>query len=93
MEIDISGKTIIADKFVIVTGRSKIQTRAIADSVKQNVEEAEMRVGRIEGYSDGNWILIDLGNVVVHVFTPEMRTFYNLERLWADASERQAQSL
>lgn len=92
MEIDISGKTIIADKFVIVTGRSKIQTRAIADSIAQEIEDAGMHVGRTEGYADGNWILIDLGNVVVHVFTPEMRTFYNLERLWAEASERQAQS-
>lgn len=92
MEIDISGKTIIADRFVIITGRSKVQTRAIADAIAQKVEEAGMRVGRIEGYADGNWILIDLGNVVVHVFTPEQRAFYNLERLWAEASERQAQS-
>jgi ribosome-associated protein len=92
MEIDISGKTIIADKFVIVTGRSKVQTRAIADSIAEKIKEAGMRVGRIEGHADGNWILIDLGNVVVHVFTPEQRAFYNLERLWAEASERQAQS-
>jgi ribosome-associated protein len=92
MEIDISGKTIIADKFVIVTGRSKVQTRAIADSIAEKTKEAGMRVGRIEGHADGNWILLDLGNVVVHVFTPEQRAFYNLERLWAEASERQAQS-
>lgn len=92
MEIDISGKTIIADKFVIVTGRSKVQTRAIADSIAEKIKDAGMRVGRIEGHADGNWILLDLGNVVVHVFTPEQRAFYNLERLWADASERQAQS-
>jgi len=92
MEIDISGKTIIADKFVIVTGRSKVQTRAIADSIAEKIKAAGMRVGRIEGHADGNWILLDLGNVVVHVFTPEQRAFYNLERLWAEASERQAQS-
>ena len=92
MEIDISGKTIIADKFVIVTGRSKVQTRAIADAIAEKVKEAGMRVGRMEGYADGNWILLDLGSIVVHVFTPEQRAFYNLERLWAEASERQAQS-
>ena len=92
MEIDISGKTIIADRFVIITGRSKVQTRAIADAIAQKIKEAGMHVGRIEGYADGNWILLDLGNIVVHVFTPEQRAFYNLERLWAEASERQAQS-
>lgn len=92
VEIDISRKSIIADTFAIVTGRSKIQTRAIADAVADAAREAGVRVARTEGYGDGNWILLDLGNVVVHVFTPEQRTFYNLERLWADASERQAQT-
>ena len=92
VEIDISGRTIIADRFVILTGRSKIQTRSIADSIAEKIEEAGLRVSRVEGYTDGNWILIDLGNVVVHVFTPEQRAFYNLERLWAAASERQVQT-
>jgi len=92
MEIDVAGKTIIADKFVIVTGRSKVQTRAIADSIAENIKSAGMRVGRLEGYNEGTWILLDLGDIVVHIFTPEQRAFYNLERLWAPASERQAQS-
>ena len=92
VEIDVAGRTIIADKFVIVTGRSKIQTRSIADAIAERIKEAGLRVSRIEGYTDGNWILIDLGNVVVHVFTPEQRVFYNLERLWAAASERAVQS-
>ena len=91
-EIDVAGRTILADKFVVITGRSKIQTRSIADSIAEKVEEAGLRVSRVEGYADGNWILLDLGNVVVHVFTPEQRTFYNLERLWAAASERQVQT-
>lgn len=91
-EIDVAGRTILADKFVVITGRSKIQTRSIADSIAEKIKEAGMRVARVEGYADGNWILIDLGSVVVHVFTPEQRAFYNLERLWALGAERQAQT-
>lgn len=91
-EIDVAGRTILADKFVIVTGRSKIQTRSIADSITEKAGEHGLKVSRVEGYADGNWILIDLGNVVVHVFTPEQRTFYNLERLWAGGKEPQAQT-
>jgi ribosome-associated protein len=92
IEIDVAGRTIIADTFVVLTGRSKIQTRSIADSIAEQARAAGVRVARIEGYTDGNWILLDLGSVVVHVFTPEQRAFYNLERLWSTAQERQAQS-
>jgi ribosome-associated protein len=88
--IDVGGRTILADTFAIVTGRSKIQTRAIADAVVEAVRSGGYPVSRIEGYADGSWILIDLGNVIVHVFTPEERAFYNLERLWSLAL-RQAQ--
>jgi ribosome-associated protein len=90
--IDVSGRTILADTFAVVTGRSKVQTRAIADAIVESVENDGRSVSRIEGYADGGWILIDLGNVIVHVFTPEQRTFYNLERLWSDVAKRQAQS-
>jgi ribosome-associated protein len=90
--IDVSGRTILADTFAVVTGRSKIQTRAIADAVVEAVEHDGRSVSRIEGQTDGGWILIDLGNVIVHVFTPEQRTFYNIERLWSDVGTRQAQS-
>jgi ribosome-associated protein len=91
--LDVSGRTILADTFAIVSGRSKIQTRAIADAVIEGVRRDGYSVGRVEGYADGSWILIDLGNVIVHVFTPEQRTFYNLERLWSrfDATERDAE--
>jgi ribosome-associated protein len=91
IEIDITGKTIIADTFVIATGRSKIQTRSIADAILENVKAAGFHIARTEGYSDGTWILLDLGDVVVHIFTPEQRLFYNLERLWANAADRQVQ--
>jgi ribosome-associated protein len=89
--IDVGGRTILADTFVLVTGRSKIQTRAIADAIAEAVEAAELKVTRMEGYSEGSWILIDLGTVIVHVFTPEQRQFYNLERLWSEVEKRQAQ--
>jgi ribosome silencing factor RsfS/YbeB/iojap len=90
--IDLDGRTIVADAFVIATGRSKIQTRSIADAIAQNVRAAGLPVARTEGYNDGEWILIDLGTVVVHVFTPEQRAFYNLERLWGKTSEARVQS-
>jgi ribosome-associated protein len=81
----------VADSFLLATGRSKIQTRSIADSIAEAVKAAGFRVARIEGYSDGGWILIDLGSVVAHVFTPESRSFYNLERLWGAPEARRAQ--
>jgi ribosome-associated protein len=89
--LDVAGRTILADTFAIVTGRSKIQTRAIADAIMEAIRKNGHDVSRVEGYSDGSWILIDLGNVIVHVFTPEQRVFYNLERLWSPFALRQAQ--
>ncbi|PZR57932.1 MAG: ribosome silencing factor [Candidatus Meridianibacter frigidus] len=91
--LDLAGRTIIADAFAIITGRSKIQTRSIADSISQAVQRAGFRIARVEGYADGNWILLDAGSVIVHVFTPEQRQFYNLERLWGSHDERRVQSL
>lgn len=90
--IDLAGKTIIADTFVIVTGRSRIHTRSIADAIAEAVERAGFGVARREGYTDGAWILLDAGSVIAHVFTPEQRQFYNLERLWGTTPQRVAQS-
>jgi ribosome-associated protein len=89
--LDVRGRTILADTFAIVSGRSKIQTRAIADAVIEAVRRDGFGVFLVEGYADGSWILIDLGDVIVHVFTPEQRAFYNLERLWSVVAERRAQ--
>ncbi len=88
--LDLDGRTIVADAFVVVTGRSKIQTRSIADAIAEKVRESGFKVARTEGYSDGGWILIDIGPVVAHVFTPDQRAFYNLERLWGRVSEVRA---
>jgi ribosome-associated protein len=90
--IDVSGRTILADTFALVTGRSKIQTRAITDAIVERCQAEGLGVARTEGYSDAGWILIDLGVVIVNVFTPDLRQFYNLERLWSDVEKRQAQS-
>lgn len=92
LTLPLEGRTIVADAFVIATGRSKIQTRSIADAIVKAVREAGYTVARTEGYVDGGWILIDLGAVVAHVFTPEHRTFYNLERLWGAPDAQQVRS-
>jgi ribosome-associated protein len=88
--LDLDGRTIVADAFVVVTGRSKIQTRSIADAITDAARENSFAVARTEGYADGGWILIDLGPVVAHIFTPELRSFYNLERLWGRVAEARA---
>ncbi len=92
LTLPLEGRTIVADAFVIATGRSKIQTRSIADAIVSKARESGFPVARTEGYADGGWILIDLGPVVAHVFTPEQRAFYNLERLWGRADVPQAQT-
>jgi ribosome-associated protein len=88
--LDLTGRTIVADAFVIVTGRSKIQTRSIADAIVEQVRAQGFPAPRIEGYADAGWILLDCGSIVVHVFTPDQRAFYNLERLWGRAAEARA---
>lgn len=92
LTLPLAGRTIVADYFVIATGRSSIQNRSIADGIAEKVRAAGFAVARTEGYADAGWILIDLGSVVVHVFTPEQRAFYNLERLWGAGAASQAQS-
>ncbi len=92
LTLPLGGRTIVADAFVIATGRSKIQTRSIADAIVERVRDAGLPVARTEGYSDGGWILIDLGPVVAHIFTPEQRAFYNLERLWGVPDAQQVRT-
>ncbi|MDD2363048.1 MAG: ribosome silencing factor [Oscillospiraceae bacterium] len=82
--IGIRDLTVIADYFVIATGTSSTQVKALADYVEAELEEKEIKPQRVEGYPSARWILIDYGSVVVHVFFTETREFYNLERLWKD---------
>lgn len=79
--------TVLADYFVIATGTSTTQVRALADEAELKMIEAGGKLGHREGFDGGGWLLLDFGSVIVHVFQPSTREFYSLERLWADAEE------
>jgi ribosome-associated protein len=85
--LDVRGLTSVADAFVLATGTSDRQLRAIADAIADAMREVGERPLGVEGYDEGRWVLIDLNDVIVHVFLPEVRTHYDLERLWGDAPE------
>lgn len=82
ISIPLSGKSSIADFMVIASGRSTRQVAAIATKLAETVKKAGMGSPRIEGLPAADWVLIDAGDVVVHLFRPEVRGFYNLERMW-----------
>lgn len=84
--LDLREVSSITDYFVICTGSSSTQTKAIADNIEEKLnKDHSLRLLRREGYQHGAWILLDYGSVVVHIFKPEERDFYNIERLWRDA--------
>ena len=83
--LDVRELTSFADLFILATGGSDRHVRAIADAVEEVVEELGERPLGIEGYDEGRWILLDLGDVIVHVFQSEVREHYDLERLWSEA--------
>lgn len=83
--LDMNGISLIADYFVICHGNSDKQVQAIAREIKEKAEEGQFELKRIEGFDEARWVLIDLGDIVVHVFHREERSYYNLERLWGDA--------
>lgn len=86
--LDLKGLSNIADFFVIGSGNNPSQIRAMADSVNEKLYKAGYKLNHSEGYSGGIWILLDYGNLVVHIFDKEQRDFYGLERVWGDAEER-----
>lgn len=85
--LDLRGLSDATDFFVILSGDSDVHTRAVADNIIEKTEEAGERPSGVEGQSAGRWILIDYIDVVVHVFLPAARDFYQLERLWGDARQ------
>ena len=83
--LDVSGLLVITDVFVIATGTSRRHVRTLAEETEAQLKEADRRPLRREGMEDGTWVLLDYGDVVVHVFDEETRAYYDLERLWGDA--------
>jgi ribosome-associated protein len=83
--LNMNGVSLIADYFLICHGNSDRQVQAIAREIKEKAEEMGFHVNRMEGFDEGKWVLIDLGDIVAHVFHRDDRSYYNLERLWGDA--------
>lgn len=86
LAIDIRGKSSFADMLVVASGRSSRHVGALADHVMRKLKEAGVKDVRVEGLPQGDWVLVDAGDVVVHLFRPEVRSFYNIEKIWAGAT-------
>lgn len=85
--IDISKISVIADYFIIAGGSNERQVKALADNVEEKLGKAGVIPKSIEGYHNANWILMDYGDVIIHVFNQDDRLFYDLERIWMDGQD------
>lgn len=85
--IDISEVSVIADYFIIAGGNNRSQIQALCDNVEEKMGRAGSTVKQIEGYDMANWILMDFGDVIVHIFDRENRLLYDLERIWRDGKQ------
>ena len=85
--IDISGISVLADYFVIANGSNQNQIEAMRDAVDEALYKAGVKVKQIEGNRSSSWLLMDYGEIIVHVFSKEDRLFYDLERIWTDGKE------
>jgi ribosome-associated protein len=81
--IDLAGKTSNADSMIVTSVRSSRHVTSIADSAIEGLQKAGVKGIRVEGKRNGDWVLIDAGDIIVHVFQPEVRAFYDLEKMWA----------
>lgn len=82
--LDISEISVMADYFIIASGSNKSQVQALADNVEEEMLKLDIHSRQVEGYPSGNWILMDYGDFIVHVFNQDDRLFYDLERIWKD---------
>lgn len=85
--IDISEVSILADYFIIANGTNRTQIQALADEVQERLGRAGTLAKQVEGYQDANWVLLDFGDLIVHIFDPEDRQMYDLERIWRDGKQ------
>lgn len=85
--IDISEVSVLADYFIIAGGNNTSQIQALSDAVDEKLGKAGYPLKQIEGYQSANWILLDFGDIIVHVFDRENRLFYDLERIWRDGKK------
>jgi ribosome-associated protein len=83
VQIDLANKSTIADTMVVTSGRSNRHVNAIADHIVEGLHKSGVSRVRVEGMPNCDWVLIDAGDVIVHIFRPEVRSFYNLEKMWA----------
>ncbi len=83
--LDLDGTTIVADYFVIATGTTERQLKALADALGEQLGDSGVRVRQMEGAPESGWVLADLGGVIVHLFSPDRRAYYRLEQLWSGA--------
>jgi ribosome-associated protein len=84
--IDLEGKSSLADIMVIASGRSARHVASIADHLAQTVKDATGRSIKLEGLPNADWVLLDIGDIIIHLFRPEVRAFYNLEKIWSGES-------
>ena len=85
--IDIGDVSVLADYFIIASGNNRIQVQAMADEVEERLGRAGAIPKQIEGYQAGNWVLLDFGDVIIHIFDAQNRLFYDLERIWKDGTQ------
>ena len=90
VKIDLRGKSEMADYMVIASGRSTRQVSAMADKLVKKLKQDFERFSKVEGKDTGDWVLIDTGDVIVHVFRPEVREFYQLEKMWMSPTDTPA---
>ncbi len=83
VSIPLEGKSSVADHMVVASGRSTRQVAAMAQKLAEKIKQAGFGPARVEGLPQADWVLIDAGDIVVHLFRPEVRSFYNLERMWS----------
>jgi ribosome-associated protein len=83
LALDIKGKSSFADMLIVASGRSARHVGALADHVMRKLKEAGAKDVRVEGMPHADWVLVDAGDVIVHLFRPEVRSFYNIEKIWA----------